>query len=173
MSEHGGGGYVEGIANLGLTPTVDLRLVPRVAFGSIPLERQFAGTVREAPDWIPYAEDSSPQTNAFAIIPSALVAVRLNLTSRYSMMLGFRAGLEAYVAGESAESGKDDAGLLQYEGSSSPASAVRAHVGPELSPLSLQLGSRRELEIECWQGLLIDSMPSLQVGLGVRYLLLP
>jgi hypothetical protein len=172
-AQHGGGGYLEAVVSSGISPEVDLRIVPRLALGSVPLEWTFSGTVKQSPDWNPYAPDGSPQENTFSVTPSALVALRLNLTAVYSMMLGLRAGAELFAAAEQTVNGEALDSTLVYSGTQSPSVIVLPHWGPELSLLNFSFGAKRELEIECWQGLLIAAMPSFHLGLGVRYLVLP
>ena len=170
---HGGGGFVEGILSYALSPVVDLRLAPRLALGSVPLERTFSGTWTDASDPTPSNDPGAPQQDTLAFVPSALLAVRFNLTDVYSLMLGFRAGAEIYSVSASDEGGDALDGKLHYVGTLTPRAKVLPHVGPELSFLSFRFGAKRELELECWQGLLIDTIPAFQLGLSGRYSFFP
>jgi hypothetical protein len=166
---HGGGGFVEGIMSYAVSPAVDLRLAPRLALGSVPLERTFSGTWTDVSDPTPSSDPGAPQQDAFVFVPSALVALRINVTDIYSLMVGFRAGAEIYSASASDETGDALDGKLHYNGTLTPRAKALPHLGPELSFLSFRLGAKRQLELECWQGLLIDSVPAFQLGLSGRH----
>jgi len=168
-SEHGGGGYLEAVGSYAVSPAVDLRIVPRLALGYDPVEWTYS-------DKVDPTLNGNPQENTLSFVPSVLVALRLNLTADYSMMIGFRAGAEILAAGARDESGDAPtatSSTASYNGTQTPNAIVLAHWGPELSLLTFRFGAAREFEVECWQGLLIAKMPSLQMGLGLRYLLLP
>jgi hypothetical protein len=137
----GGGAAIEGLFNFGLAPAVDFRASLQVGVG---------GGIQ----------------GRFAFAPSALVGLRFNLGSIYTMAVGFRAGV---AIGEAPGSG--DPGYV--DGSSS---AVVPHFGPEVSILSFRFGESREFELDASAVLLIPTGnfdgPGVHTDLTFRYLFL-
>jgi hypothetical protein len=119
--------------NVGLTRAVDLRFTTGI-------DGAFGGSLH--------------------VLGTQTAAVRLNLTSSYSMELGFRGGggLFAVLDGESGGGGL---GVL----------------GPEISLASLRLGNRRQVELTLsqWFAFFVADRPlfTLVQGISFTYLVLP
>jgi hypothetical protein len=179
----GAAGFVEALANVGISAEVDLAVAARLGFGALPTELGFTGSMTVA---TPDGPQSETVRDVYAsmepvatLAPSGSLLLRFALTSLWGFSVAVRAGAEVPVAAarQATFQGAEIRGVpVQLAGSWSSRRGTIPTVGCELAPLSLRLGPKHEVELEWAVGGFIPmghTATAFYQSFAFRYLLLP